>query len=60
LQITHRCDVPNGVLVVDGVPHPGGARVVHPHGGVHELDPRGVAGGEDGVEVGGAQRGGLL
>lgn len=34
--------------------------MVHPHGGVHELDARGVAGGEDGVEVGGAERGGLL
>lgn len=33
---------------------------MHPHGGVHELDARGVAGGEDGVEVGGAERGGLL
>ena len=31
-----------------------------PHGGVHELDPGGVAGGEDGVELGGAERGGLL
>ena len=40
--------------------HLGGAGVVHPHGGVHELDAAGLAGGEDGVEVGGAERGGLL
>ena len=57
---THHFDVADGVLVVDELPHLGGARVVHPHGGVHELDPRGVAGGEDGVEVGGAERGRLL
>jgi hypothetical protein len=33
---------------------------VHPHSGVHELKASGIAGGEDGVEVGGAERGGLL
>ena len=57
---THHSDVAEGVLVGDDLPHLGGARVVDPHGGVHELDPRGIAGGEDGVEVGGAQRRGLL
>lgn len=38
----------------------GGAGVVDPHGGVHELDAVGGARGEDGVELGGGERGGLL
>lgn len=33
---------------------------MHPHGAVHELHAVGAAGVEDPVEVGGAERGGLL
>ena len=57
---SHHSDIAKGILVADDLPHLGGARVVDPHGGVHELDPGGVAGAEDGVELGGAERGGLL
>lgn len=34
--------------------------MVHPHGAIHELHPIGLAGLDDGVELGGAEGDGLL
>ena len=40
--------------------HGGGARMVHPHRGVHELYSGDGAGGEDAVQIGGAEGGRFL